>query len=79
MTGPSTSPSATGQEGRWQGINAHGAPLVAHLVATDSTWSGSFLSLCGRERRRNWEPVEDFARPEVFARCERCQQIGARP
>ena len=62
---------------RWQGIDVAGAPLVAHLVSTVPNWSGSFTSLCGQERRVKWQPVEDFAYPEVFSPCQRCEQLAA--
>lgn len=61
---------------QWQGIDVPGAPFVAHLVSDVAEWTGSVPSLCGQERRRKWRPVQDFARPDVFTRCDRCARLG---
>lgn len=71
-----------GVPARWFGITAADAPMVAHRLPDHAgdprLWParpndrGQIRSVCGRERRRSWQPLEDFVRPEAFERCPEC-------
>lgn len=58
------------------------APMVAHLLRPlapaerEAAPRLSQLSLCGRERRRSWQPVDQFANPAAFTRCPACERLA---
>jgi hypothetical protein len=45
--------------------------LFAEYDGNPKSWP-ALSSLCGRERRRTWLPLNDFVLPEAFERCPDC-------
>ena len=62
-------------EPQWYAAAASSAPLVSHLLSTDTDPRGRRYARC-RERRTEWRPVESFVQPEAFRQCGICQRRG---
>ena len=61
----------------WYAPTALGAPFTAHhLTPGPAARGGHRLSLCTGERRRNWQALDLFARPQAFAKCAVCARIA---
>jgi len=56
--------------GEWVATPTIGAAYLRHLLvpAVQAPPKDTRIALCG-ERRRKWQPVDEFARPEVFTPC----------
>ena len=62
----------------WMASTAPAAPYTSHLLREPPVHRGLARVACCGEARVNWQPVEEFAVPSAFAKCQRCLEYVPR-